>query len=664
MPSMSSTTGTPLGNARATVERLTTQSEAGGLPEEATNILRELTELLTKLTVGQPEASTEAEARPTLFFDVSDLLGYFPYNRLPTGIQRVQISIILNLMDLSEDWKIAPCCFVERLREWREVPTDAFRSLCAMSLIDGDTEAADWRSEYAQLERAVAAEASLLFPDGACLVNLGTSWWLPDYFSCIRLAKAASGVRYIPLIHDVIPAIMPEYCNDELVHEFIDWLIGVIQHADFYLAVSESTKRDLIALAMELGVTIPETRVAVVPLAAELHHVGPTDGWRRVPLARWGLKPGGYAMFVSTIEARKNQLGAFDAWQTLIGTHGKDRVPTLVCIGKRGFQSEVALDRLNSNPDLRDRVVILDRVDDTGLEALYRQCLFTIYPSLYEGWGLPVTESLAYGKVPVVADNSSLPQASGGFSVQFETGSQTAFVSALEKIAFDGAFRRNKESAIASSFVPRTWAQVAVDVERAVESVHNGSANARASWSAPVARPGYYQLVRNREVDVRQVVGSAELFRKGGSGWWRLEDFGSWTRPAGGELLMRLDPAIGNVALQLRGLSQLGCSYTVSADDGTILASGKLPANVTRWLILDIPNGRRSEEVSLRIASAETEIVRDHVTNQTREIGVGVCAFFVFDPNNPRMRLDFLEALALDNVKDHIVDTLRVEQSG
>lgn len=47
---------------------------------------------------------------------------------------------------------------------------------------------------------------------------------------------------------------------------------------------------------------------------------------------------------------------------------------------------------------------------------------FTIYPTFYEGWGLPVTESLRYGKVPVTSDSSSLPQAGGGFSVQFETG--------------------------------------------------------------------------------------------------------------------------------------------------------------------------------------------------------------------------------------------------
>ena len=93
----------------------------------------------------------------------------------------------------------------------------------------------------------------MAFPQGAMLVNIGTSWWLPNYFLYVRQAKIASGVRYVPLIYDLIPVLTPENCDAKLVQEFIGWFIGVLEHADFYLAISDATRQDLIAFAAKLG---------------------------------------------------------------------------------------------------------------------------------------------------------------------------------------------------------------------------------------------------------------------------------------------------------------------------------------------------------------------------------------------------------------------------
>src|SRR3546814_3450030 len=65
----------------------------------------------------------------------------------------------------------------------------------------------------------------------------------------------------------------------------------------------------------------------------------------------------------------------------------------------------------------------------------------TVYPSHYEGWGLPVTEALAHGQIPVIADNSSLPEAGNGFALTFRSGSVASFVAALEKMVFDRGWK-------------------------------------------------------------------------------------------------------------------------------------------------------------------------------------------------------------------------------
>ncbi len=625
---------------------------------DAAAVIREAQQVLQRLADETPEGKVNPGTTGALYFDVSDLLGYYPHNRLPTGIQRVQINTILNLLDAPGGREITLCRFVEERDEWRAVPISLFRSVCQLSMAGGDALAAEWQVEVARLDGAIASGPALIFPQSACLVNLGTSWWLPNYFMYIRQAKIASQIRYVPLIHDMIPAILPDYCNAELVHEFIDWLVGVLQHADFFLCVSESTKSDLIRLARELGREIPDDQVAVVPLAAELNSAAVQAEAARVSLAKWHLAPASFVLFVSTIEARKNQLAAFEAWQKLMSRHGRDKIPQLVCVGKRGYKSDEAYTRLELSPDLQGKVTILDKVNDAELEALYRNCLFTIYPSIYEGWGLPVTESLCHNKVPVVANNSSLPQAGGGYSVEFETGSLAGFVEALERMTFDADFRRSKEAAIANHFVARTWQDVAADIGgRVRELAGRDVGGAEQGWQLPAATPGYYPMVRNREYSVRAGLGSAEIFRHG-TGWWRLEDEGCWTKPGGGELVMRLGSGPQRIAFELVGLPDYRANYSITTHDA-VWASGAIEAEARKWVFVDVPAGETDRDVRIRIASVQSSLVIQEIDEETelsRDIGIGIGGFFVFDLANPRARLDFVEAVALGSLTDHKVD--------
>lgn len=644
--------------ARDSLGRMAFELDAGTatLPASAATSLKEAQKLLHRLA-GEVADGAPMNTGKAFFFDVSDLLGYYPHNRLPTGIQRVQINTILNLLDAPGDWAITLCRFSETRDEWLAVPVPLFRSVCELSIAGGDQSASVWLNEVARLENAVMSGPALAFPKGATLINLGTSWWLPNYFMYIRQAKIASQIRYVPLIHDMIPAMLPDYCNIELVHEFIDWLVGVLQHADFFLAVSESTKADLIRLAGDLGREIPSDQVAVIPLAAELNGEAVKAQAARVSLGKWGLAKGSFVLFVSTVEARKNQIAAFDAWQKLFTRHGKDKIPQLVCVGKKGFGWDRAYARREMSPDLIDKVTILDKVNDAELEALYRNCLFTIYPSLYEGWGLPVTESLCHGKVPVVANNSSLPQAGGGFSVEFETGSVTGFVAALERMMFDDGFRASKEQAIAQRFVARTWRQVAADVERRVGEFAARVDAETNRWRTPVAEPGYYPMTRNRERTARIGIGSAELFRHG-NGWWRLEDAGCWTRPSGGELLLRVPAGAARIGVELMALPNHVTKYVISSSDG-VLVTGALDPKDRKWTFFDLPAADEERDVLLHFVSNTEEVsVEDEEGNPlepSRDLGVGLCAFFVFDLANPRARIDFVEAAALGGLGDYKV---------
>src|SRR3546814_6717614 len=107
--------------------------------------------------------------------------------------------------------------------------------------------------------------------------------------------------------------------------------------------------------------------------------------------------------------------------------------PYTTLFRSRGWRYDQIFARLESDPALKAHVVWIHDASDSELAALYRACAFTVYPSHYEGWGLPVTEALAHGQIPVIADNSSLPEAGNGFALTFRSGSVASFVEALEK---------------------------------------------------------------------------------------------------------------------------------------------------------------------------------------------------------------------------------------
>src|SRR5262249_5576839 len=89
---------------------------------------------------------------------------------------------------------------------------------------------------------------------------------------------------------------------------------------------------------------------------------------------------------------------------------------TLVVAGQRGWLSDETLARLLLTPELRDAVRFVEGPTDAELAWLYRNCAFTVYPARYEGWGLPVSESLDFGKLCLSSDTSSLPEAGHGLT--------------------------------------------------------------------------------------------------------------------------------------------------------------------------------------------------------------------------------------------------------
>jgi glycosyltransferase involved in cell wall biosynthesis len=617
------------------------------------------------------ESANWGAATPCLVFDVSDLIQYFRNARLPTGIQRVQLETITSLLadDLTRH-QVRLCCFIERRDYWLEVPALTFVRICRLSLADGDAKAPQWTGAISQLDILLNTSDPFVFPQGAYLINLGTSWWLQNYFLYVRLAKQRYGIRYVPFVHDLIPVMTPEHCIKELTQDFITWILGAFQHADFFLANSEATKRDLLEVARTLGHRVHEEAVTVVPLNADVRKpvkrlLGPEA------LATRGLERTPFVLFVSTIESRKNHIGALNAWLRLVREHDVREVPMLVCVGNRGWLNDAVFAKLDASAALRQRVMMLSGISDEELSLLYRHCLFTLYPSHYEGWGLPVTESLCYGKVPLVSDASSLPESGGEFAEYFESGSDAKLYAALERLMFDEPYRRGKERIIAERFKPRAWHEVGLQIEQSVarwESVSRiaelrdgvpgtASSASRTLMQAELGR--YYPIVRNYETQVWRGMVAGEMFRIS-EGWWWPDAWGCWTKAQGGSLAFGMAPtAQATRPRELRGyfgllgLPDVATPFYFEVDGG-IPVEGVLEAGETKWLTLDFAAPSEAAEpvrISLRSdRSSDLGLLTGRLDQ--RVVGIGFIGFFVCDLLDLSCRVEFVEAYTLGNLAE------------
>jgi len=608
------------------------------------------------------EVSTTLPGVISLVFEVSDLMTYFQTSRLPTGIQRVQMEVIRALSDdESSGPDYAIVCFVQERGFWVEVPRSLFNRFCLAAIASGDASAEDWDLLLESLTVIRTTAPLFAFPQGSILLDLGTSWWQRNYFLNLRVAKAASHISYVPFIHDLIPIITPEHCAAELRRDFLTWIAGVFHHADHFFVNSDATRKDLQMVAKELGRSPGE--IAVVTLAADFRR--PVDSQASVGavedakdlLASYGLAKGNYVLCVATIESRKNHAAAFAVWLRMIKKYGTRNVPKLVCVGKDGWLNDSVYHTLSASELLSNQVMILQNISDASLGALYANCLFTLYPSFYEGWGLPVTEALCYGKVPVTTKASSLPQAGGEFAEYFEIGSENEFLAKVERLTFDSEYRTAREQQIANEFKPRSWGDISAQIVGQLQQWAEAAGNEPTAAASPAeASLGFlHSLARGTDAILWKGLESGEIYRQGRA-WWFTEDWGCWTtgkHPAFLTFTLK-EAAEAEVLLYLalRGTPGSESVCTVRSE-GVAPIEVDLAPDQDQIIVLELPatpETLRQVTVSLSSgAGVDLSGITEGMDN--RIVGPGVRWFYACKKDDVLARVSMAEALAMGDFR-------------
>ena len=328
------------------------------------------------------------------------------------------------------------------------------------------------------LRRPSAAERALQplpmqrcerLPPNSHMVYLGMTWSQPEV--------TAFGLRHaddvVQLIHDLIPQTHPQFVSRHLTRDFTQWLTDTVRSTRRFMCVSRFVAGEL---RRYVG---PRDDIEIQPVAlahefkgfARFDAVALNEG----NAAKAADQP--YVLCVGTMEGRKNGIVLLNAWRRLAPLLG-ERLPRLVFAGKPGWLIREFRATLTTEPALADRVAIVDSPTDRELAYLYQHCLFTVFPSLCEGWGLPVGEAAWFGKYCICSNATSLPEVCGSLIDYFDPNDLDALCALLQRAIADPAYVREKEQAIAHSPM-RLWSEVADDIYAFVTRGHTAAASNR-----------------------------------------------------------------------------------------------------------------------------------------------------------------------------------------
>ena len=255
-------------------------------------------------------------------------------------------------------------------------------------------------------------------------------------------------------VHDLAFRIRPQEVPWQQ-RAYLGTVLGpALRHAAAVLVPSESTRRDLLDL---YGIPGLETKLAVI--AEGLPPDVPAG-----PLPA-GIQPG-FILAVGTVEPRKNYPRLLAAFRQMQGRRG---VPQLVIAGRPGWAYGDTLQRIAAEPGVR----YLGHVDEPTLTALYESASVLAFPSLYEGFGLPLLEAMSRGVPAVVGAAGALPELALGAAIAVEPDDVDAIAGALERLLSDQQLRQRLGEEGKRRAAHFTWARAAEQTLEVLRRIGN-----------------------------------------------------------------------------------------------------------------------------------------------------------------------------------------------
>lgn len=270
-------------------------------------------------------------------------------------------------------------------------------------------------------------------------------------------------------VHDLSFEHLPQTFNRRSRTQLRLTVRNSVRRAARILSLSEHTRRDIMDTY-----GIGSESVTAIPLAAP-SHFGPVEDHNELQRVRdtYGIE-GDYVLYVGSIQPRKNLTRLVQAYALLRSKYQNDRFPKLVLVGKCAWLYDETMRALRET-GLKESVVLTGYVPESDLPALYSGSLCFVYPSYFEGFGLPPLEAMKCGAPVVVGNRTSLPEVVGDAGLKVDPFDVSAIAGAMEQLLNNSGLRaemRAKGSTRARMF---DWRETARQTLKVYEQVVSNS---------------------------------------------------------------------------------------------------------------------------------------------------------------------------------------------
>jgi len=280
--------------------------------------------------------------------------------------------------------------------------------------------------------------------------------WAHTNIGAIKDLKAHIKFSFVLLCHDLIPILFPHFYLKHDVDLFQTYMREALPLADLIVVASRKTENDCRNYLKQHG--IEASKIAIVPLGIDV-----TSGDRSAaPSLPNGLAPGRFVLMVSTMEPRKGHRLLYHVWRRLAADGVTELYGfKLVFVGRRGWMVDGLIRRIRSDTAVADQIIMITGANDDLVNALYNSAAFCVYPSKYEGYGLPICEAFSRGKAVLASAGGALPELVRGLSPCLDPDDEEAWYKLIRDWIEHPYARAPFEDAIRGHFKHPTWSEAA-----------------------------------------------------------------------------------------------------------------------------------------------------------------------------------------------------------
>ena len=250
-------------------------------------------------------------------------------------------------------------------------------------------------------------------------------------------------------IYDLVPIVKPQFSHINTIRNFATFIFAVYKYSDLVFFDSRSAEKDFLDIKKQIDIR-RNISTRVVKLGSDIHlkeEIKEDFKYSKIIDSK-------YILFVGTLEPRKNQALMLDVFEKL---EKKYRDLHVVFVGREGWNNSELINKIKNHTLLNKKLYWLNQVTDEELSVLYENAYICTYLSEYEGFGLPIAESLGYGKITITSKNSSMYEVGKNFADYLMYNSFNELHDTITSYLDNNNLYELKKDFIKENYKPYTW---------------------------------------------------------------------------------------------------------------------------------------------------------------------------------------------------------------